>query len=325
MREPLPDDGTVGYRESYGPMGSLKDPFIGWVMSGANEGAAHAALPAMTMRGGRREKGEQRTGSSTQPLVSIVTVVYNGAATLERTIQSVLAQGYPNIEYILVDGGSSDGTLDLLRKYEDRLDLWVSERDKGIYDAMNKGVALCTGEWVALINADDWYEPGTVERVIAAAKDRSDINIVHGDIWIHYPNGYKKLKRAKRNGFLLKYWEMVLNHPSFFVRRSYYQGRPFDATLRVSGDHKWTLAAWMHSRAQFLYLPEPLANFTAGGASMSIPLKRVLSEGKRVSHDLGLGVWGTFVGHVVRITLHIPQYLKLQFNQHVSPLMQRNT
>ena len=254
--------------------------------------------------------------------MSIVTVVYNGAATLERTIQSVLAQGYPNIEYIVVDGGSSDGTLDLLRKYEDRLDLWVSERDKGIYDAMNKGVALCTGEWVALINADDWYEPDTVARAVAAAKGRADINIVHGDIWIHYPNGHKKLKRAKRNGFLLKYWEMVLNHPSFFVRRSYYHGQPFDATLRVSGDHKWTLAAWMHSKAQFLYLPEPLANFTAGGASMSIPLKRVLSEGKRVSHDLGLGTWGTFVGHLVRITLHIPQYLKLQFNQHISPLVQ---
>ena len=254
--------------------------------------------------------------------MSIVTVVYNGAATLERTIQSVLAQGYPNIEYIVVDGGSSDGTLDLLRRYEDRLDLWLSERDKGIYDAMNKGVALCTGEWVALINADDWYEPDTVARAVAAAKGRADINIVHGDIWIHYPNGHKKLKRAKRNGFLLKYWEMVLNHPSFFVRRSYYQGRPFDATLRVSGDHKWTLAAWMHSKAQFLYLPEPLANFTAGGASMSIPLKRVLSEGKRVSHDLGLGAWGTFVGHVVRIGLHIPQDLNLQFNQHVSPLVQ---
>lgn len=278
-----------------------------------------------TLRGGRRERGEQRSSSPFEPLVSIVTVVYNGAATLERTMQSVFAQRYPNIEYIVVDGGSNDGTLDLLRKYDDRLDLWVSERDKGIYDAMNKGVALCTGEWVALINADDWYEPDTVSRVVEAAKQRSETNIVHGDIWIHYPNGHKKLKRAKRNGFLLKYWEMVLNHPSFFVRRSYYQGRPFDATLRVSGDHKWTLAAWMHKKEQFLYLPEPLANFTAGGASMTIPLKRVLSEGQRVSRHLGLGAFGTFVGQVTRTALYIPQYLKLQFNQHVSPLLTKRT
>ncbi len=278
---------------------------------------------SVTLKGGRREKGEQRSGSPFEPLVSIVTVVYNGAATLERTMQSVLAQNYPNIEYIVVDGGSTDGTLDLLRKYEDRLDFWVSERDKGIYDAMNKGVALCTGEWVALINADDWYEPDTVARVVEAVKRRSDINIVHGDIWIHYPNGHKKLKHAKRNGFLLKYWEMVLNHPSFFVRRSYYEGRPFDATLRVSGDHKWTLAAWLHKKEQFLYLPSALANFTAGGASMTIPLKRVLSEGKRVSHDLGLGAFGTFIGQLTRTALYVPQYLKLQFNQYVSPLLSK--
>lgn len=278
-----------------------------------------------TLKGGRRERGGQRSSSPFEPLVSIVTVVYNGAATLERTMQSVFAQRYPNIEYIVVDGGSSDGTLDLLRKHEDRLDLWVSERDKGIYDAMNKGVALCTGEWVALINADDWYEPDTVARVVEAARQRPDINIVHGDIWIHYPNGHKKLKQAKRNGFLLKYWEMVLNHPSFFVRSSYYQGRPFDATLRVSGDHKWTLAAWLRSKQQFLYLPEALANFTAGGASMTIPLKRVLSEGRRVSHDLGLGAFGTFIGQVTRTALYIPQYLKLQFNQHVSPLLTKRT
>lgn len=252
--------------------------------------------------------------------MSIVTVVYNGAATLERTIQSVLGQSCPSIEYIIVDGGSTDGTLDLIQRYEDRLALWVSEKDKGIYDAMNKGVALCTGEWVALINADDWYEPDAVARAMEASRRRADINIVHGDIWIHYPNGHRRLKKAKRNGFLLKHWEMVLNHPSFFVRRGYYQGRPFDATLRVSGDHKWTLAAWMESRGQFLYLPVPLANFTAGGASMRLPLKKVLAEGKRVSHDLGLGAFSTFIGQATRTLLYLPQLLKLLFNQYVSPL-----
>lgn len=253
--------------------------------------------------------------------MSIITVVYNGAATLERTIQSVLGQTYDNIEYIIVDGGSSDGTLDLVRRYGDRLDLWVSERDKGIYDAMNKGVALATGDWVALINADDWYEPDTVARVVEAVKERPAINIVHGDIWIHYPNGHRKVKRARHSGFLLKYWEMVLNHPTFFVRRSYYQGRPFDATLRVSGDHKWTLAAWLHDPKQFLYLPVVLANFTAGGASMTIPLKRVLSEGRRVSHDLGLGAVGTAIGQFTRTALYVPQYLKLRFNQYISPIL----
>ncbi|MEO8069261.1 MAG: glycosyltransferase family 2 protein, partial [Flavobacteriales bacterium] len=179
------------------------------------------------MTGGTRSLGKSRTGSAELPLVSIVTVVYNGAATLERTMKSVLSQNYPHIEYIVVDGGSTDGTVDLLRRYDDRVDHWVSERDQGIYDAMNKGVALCTGQWVALINADDWYEPGTVQRVVDAVKGKPAVNIVHGDIWIHYEGGGRKRKHAKNNGFLLKYWEMVLNHPSFFVRRSFYRDRPF--------------------------------------------------------------------------------------------------
>ncbi|MCW5899581.1 MAG: glycosyltransferase [Flavobacteriales bacterium] len=275
--------------------------------------------------GGRRAHGHVAQGGADRPLVSIVTVVFNGAATLERTIQSVLEQTYPHIEYIVVDGGSTDGTLDLLRKYEGRIDLWTSARDKGIYDAMNKGVALCTGEWVALINADDWYEPDAVERAMMAVKDRPDINIAHGDIWIHYPNGHRKVKQARRSGFLLKYWEMVLNHPSFFVRRSYYQGRPFDPELRVSGDHKWTLAAWLENPAQFHYLPVVLANFTAGGASMSIPLKRVLQEGRRVSQDLGLGPVGICIGQATRTVLYVPQYLKLLFNQYMSPLTGRRS
>ena len=89
------------------------------------------------------------------PLISIVTVVYNGKAHLEETIKSVISQSYPNIEYIIIDGGSDDGTLDIIRKYEDRIDYWVSERDEGIYDAMNKGMRQAHGKWVNFMNAGD--------------------------------------------------------------------------------------------------------------------------------------------------------------------------
>lgn len=255
------------------------------------------------------------------PRVSIVTVVYNGAATLERTIRSVLAQDHPEVEYIVVDGGSTDGTLDIIRRYEDRIDLWVSERDKGIYDGMNKGIALCTGEWVGLINADDWYEPHSVSRAMAAVQGRAGINIVHGDIWLEYPNGHSKVKKARLSGFLLKYWEMVLNHPSFFVRRSYYATHPFDIAIRVSGDHKWTVDAWMESPRQFLYVPEPLAHFTAGGASMRVSVGRMLREGRLVSRAIGLGPMGVLLSQATRLALYVPQTLKLLFNQHISPLL----
>ena len=146
-----------------------------------------------------------------------------------------------------------------------------------------------------------------------------EVNIVHGDIWLHYPNGERGLKKAKVNGFLLKYWEMVLNHPSFFVRRSYYNGRPFDDKLRVSADHKWTYEAFRESAAQFIYIAEPLANFTVGGASMSVPLYKVIKEGKRVSQDLGMGAFQTMIGTAVRAGMYPLQHMKLRYNQYVKP------
>lgn len=257
------------------------------------------------------------------PRVSIVTVVWNGAATLERTIRSVEAQTYGNIEYIVVDGGSTDGTLDIIRRHEARITTWISEKDKGIYDAMNKGIALCTGEWIGLINADDWYEPDAVERIVAAAQADPRANVIHGDILIHYANGHAKRKKARPSGFLLKYWEMVLNHPSFFVRRSYYRGRPFDPALRVSGDHQWTLKAWTEDSRQFHYLPAVIANFSAGGASMTNPLKKVLREGRKVGEALDFSPIEQLIGAVVKTALYVPQWAKLKFNQFISPLVQR--
>lgn len=270
-------------------------------------------------QGGKRLLGTA-SRSSDKPVVSIVTVVYNGASTLERTIRSVLEQTYAPIEYIIVDGGSTDGTLDILRRHEDHIDLWTSAKDKGIYDAMNKGIALCTGEWIGMINADDWYAPDAVELAIAAATARPGVNIVHGDIVIEYPNGTSKTKHARPSGFLLKYWEMVLNHPSFFVRRSYYEGHPFNIGFRVGGDHHWTLRAWLEDPRMFLYVPRPLAHFSVGGASATIPLQRSLQEGDAVCRDLGLGPVHRLIGRAVKLALYLPARGKLWFNQFVAPL-----
>ncbi len=100
------------------------------------------------------------------PLITVITVVFNGAKTLEETIQSVINQTYPNVEYIIIDGGSTDGTLDIIKKYEDHIDYWVSEKDKGIYDAMNKGVEIANGKWINFMNAGDkFYNKKTLEEV----------------------------------------------------------------------------------------------------------------------------------------------------------------
>lgn len=271
--------------------------------------------------GGKRVHGQPPVQGD-GPLVSVVTVVYNGAATLERTIRSVLAQP-GRVEYIVMDGGSTDGTLDILRRYDRDIDLWCSAPDKGIYDAMNKGIARCTGDWVGLINADDWYAEGALGRAMSAAAGRPDVNIVHGDIRIHYPNGTSKVKHARVNGFLLKHWEMVLNHPSFLVRRSYYAGHPYEPSFRVGGDHHWTLRAWLEDPRQFLHLPEVIAHFSVGGASATIPLRKALREGDAVSRSLGLGTAHRWLSRLVKVALHAPAKGKLWFNQFVSPLLRR--
>jgi glycosyltransferase involved in cell wall biosynthesis len=267
-----------------------------------------------SMEDGNSKPGIAPPRADQRPLVSIITVVYNGAAFIEGAIQSVLAQDWP-VEYIVLDGGSTDGTQDIIRRYEDRLAYWHSKPDKGIYDAMNQGIARCTGEWVGMINADDRYVPDAIPRMMATAQANPQANILHGDIWLCFPDGGRRIKKARPNGFLLKYWEMVLNHPSFFVRRSYYEGRPYDAGLRVSADHKWTYQAWREDPHQFVYVPHPIAEFAIGGASTRMPLTQVLREGARLSRSLGMGPWDTFVGQTVRTAMYPVQHLKLWINR----------
>jgi glycosyltransferase involved in cell wall biosynthesis len=105
--------------------------------------------------GGLRTKGYFKKSYEDKPLISIVTVVFNGEKYLEETIQSVLNQTYDNVEYIIIDGGSTDGTVDILKRYDDKIDYWVSEKDSGIYDAMNKGIDVATGQWINFINIGD--------------------------------------------------------------------------------------------------------------------------------------------------------------------------
>jgi len=115
--------------------------------------------------GGLRTRDYFKQSYPGRPLISIVTVVYNGAKHLEQTILSVLKQSYPNVEYLIIDGGSTDGTLEIIRQYEEAIDYWISETDKGIYDAMNKGISLASGDYIVFLNADDWYERGAIESV----------------------------------------------------------------------------------------------------------------------------------------------------------------
>jgi len=216
------------------------------------------------------------------PKVSIITVVYNGITHLEQTILSVIGQSYDNIEYIIIDGGSTDGTVELIKKYEDKIAYWVSEPDGGIYDAMNKGITQASGEIVGLINADDWYELDAVAKVLEAFQT-TDADVVHGSMQIFQENGTGFVKGVEKDLSKLKKG-MLLNHPTVFVKRSLYETYGmFDTSYRIVADWEMMVRWWLKD-VKFVGVSETLANFRMGGVS-SEHLKKSFKEKRRVRSE----------------------------------------
>lgn len=214
--------------------------------------------------GGLRLKGVSKTSSPGRPLLSVVTVVFNGAAHLERAIQSVLSQSYGNVEYVVVDGGSTDGTLDILRKYGDRIDFWVSEPDEGIYHAMNKGIALATGELIGLLNSDDDYLPDALSEVARRYEDSPGKDVVITGRW-------NVLFDDKDLGIALspsmKFHSLRICHQATFIPKRVHESHGlYDTKYRYSADLE--MAVRLHAAGvPFLLLGSTLVNYRAFGAS----------------------------------------------------------
>lgn len=195
-----------------------------------------------------------------KPLVSIVTVCRNAEKTIARTIASVAAQMYPHLEYIIIDGGSSDGTVKII-KDSPAVTQWISEPDEGIADAFNKGIALARGEWIGIINADDWYEAGAVEIVVAKA-DEADV--VHGPVQYWEQDTPREVYHPDQRKL---FWEMTINHPSMFVRRAaYVQCGGFDPAYRYAMDYELALRL-MTGGIRFCAVDQVVAHMRYGGAS----------------------------------------------------------
>lgn len=202
--------------------------------------------------------------------VSIVTVCWNCADVIEETVQSVLNQSYEPIEYVVIDGGSTDGTLDVIRAYEPQLASWISEPDDGISDAFNKGIQRTTGNLVGLINAGDMYEPGAIEQVVHSAGQAPDKDIFYGDIYMTDEKGeamYVRTARREINASCFRYAMPAIPHPSVFVRQSLYEDRLFDPAINYAMDFEW-LRAMAERGHQFQYVDGPcIARMRAEGKS----------------------------------------------------------
>jgi glycosyltransferase involved in cell wall biosynthesis len=238
-----------------------------------------------------------------QPLISIITVVYNGAKTLEQTIQSVLNQTYKNIEYIIIDGESSDGTLDIIKKYEDQISLWVSEPDKGLYDAMNKGITKAHGEIIGMINSDDWYEQNAVELIVEAYKLNPEKQIFHGDRYDILADGTRSIRKFNTSTFKFLYYGMTYNHPSMFVHRDKYKNDFYNIKLKALSDYEFVLKQFLKDKSNFQYIPIAYVNYRLDGISGTMKLKDALEEGFNARRNSGLGYFRNMFSVFTRITV----------------------
>lgn len=195
------------------------------------------------------------------PVVSIITIVYNGEKHIAETIRSVSGQTYRHIEYIIVDGGSTDNTLSIVERFREQVTCVISEKDRGISDAFNKGIRMAKGEIIGIINADDWYEKDAVEKVVPRIEG---YDVAYGDL---------QLWKDKERDFIVKgnhhhlRNEMSVNHPTVFIRRQCYDRLGlFDEKYKCAMDYDLLLRL-LTAGCRFVHVPEVLANMRWGGIS----------------------------------------------------------
>jgi glycosyltransferase involved in cell wall biosynthesis len=201
-----------------------------------------------------------------KPTLSIITVVYNNVRDIERTMLSVLNQSYAHIEYIVVDGASNDGTLEIIQRYQDRLSKVLSEKDAGIYDAMNKGLALASGDYVLFMNSgDELYGPDTVETVFATAPN-ADIYYGETEMFNEAWQSIGKRRHSVPEKFTWKSFRfgMTISHQAIYIRRSLTE--PYDRKYQLSADIDWILTAAKKAKTS-VKVSGYVAKYLVGGLS----------------------------------------------------------
>ena len=220
--------------------------------------------------GGLRTRGYGKTSCSDRPVVTVVTVVLNDAAGLQKTIASVTSQTYDTIELIIIDGSSSDATLEVIRGCEDRIDFWISEPDRGIYDAMNKGIDLAAGAWINFLNCGDcFYRADTVETVFRSSC--ADADFIYGDTFFLSGDFHGVVKAWD---FSQLWKTMIFTHQSLFTRAEILKNRKFDTSFRICADFDIIFSSYMQGRT-FHYADTVIAMFDPGYSDINRALMAI--------------------------------------------------
>jgi glycosyltransferase involved in cell wall biosynthesis len=210
---------------------------------------------------------QQQRDILNSPKISVITATYNSVHTLESTIQSVIAQHYPNLEYIIVDGGSTDGTIDIIRKYEQYITKWVSEKDEGLYDAMNKGIALSTGEWIAFLNSDDVYVNSPLQTVANTAVEKPHVDVVYANAMMESDVRPSYIYKSKYPISKNDFWRTPIIHPSMFTKRAALEKVGYFSTnYRIGADYELVLRLFL-AKSTFYYYDAVWVSMRGGGLS----------------------------------------------------------
>jgi glycosyltransferase involved in cell wall biosynthesis len=201
--------------------------------------------------------------------ISLITVAYNAQNTIEQCLNSVLRQKFNNVQYIVIDGGSTDGTVQIIDKYRNRIDFFISEPDNGVYDAMNKGIAMATGDIIGTLNADDYYADDDVLHDIAMAFAKQKNSILYGDL--DYVDKSGKTVRKWRSG---RYksgkfnWGWMPPHPTFYCRRNLFEELgPYKLDYGSAADYELMLRFMHFNKANVYYLNKVMVKMITGGIS----------------------------------------------------------
>lgn len=213
--------------------------------------------------------------------ITIITASYNAKKTIRQTIESVASQTYPNIEYVVIDGGSNDGTVDILREYTDKISFWTSEADSGIYDAFNKGVTHATGDFIQFLGADDCLVDDKIIEIVA--DELADgIDVLSATAWAvdersglqHHLTNAHAVDKKNFNG-------MMIPHPGMFVRKKILEKYPFDISYKIAADYLFFLTCYYDVSVKFKYTGFPVVFFSNQGIS-SGQSKILMEETNRV-------------------------------------------
>ena len=263
-------------------------------------------------------------------MITVITPVYNNVSTIERTINSVLAQKDESIEYIIVDGMSNDGTIDIIKKYEHLIDVFISEKDKGISDAYNKGIQNAKGDLILIVAADDRLVPGCLKKIQQLYDKHSDV--VLGNCLVDVGTGRLRVWKPNPDLSILKY-DMCVPHPSMLVRKdAYMRYGMYSLDFKCAMDHELTLRFYLNG-AKFQNIDIYINIFTGIGGISSTQVKLALDEDLRIAKLYGISEneWNAFVEKrdkvsikkIVKTTImrFVPSFLKNIFakksNTHI--------